>query len=699
MKDTNSKYSDPSWLMDQGFSALVELSRLLDTDEDQGRDALIRTLEHRTALNAYSEILNGLIQKAGLYPYLTGNARLTTSELINYEYHNVEGMEGFYMHSKQAKVYRALLDGQNVILSAPTSFGKSLLIHAMVATGHFNTIVVIVPTIALIDETRRRLSERFSENYKVITHLSQQRTGKDIFVLTQERFIEIEEPIQPDFFVIDEFYKLCPSRSDQNDERTFVLNQAFYQLIKSGAQFFLIGPNVNEIQIDHHDLDFRFYKFDYTTVATEIRYSKDGNQKENALDICRQIDEPTLIFCKSTNSAYALAEYLIENGVAAATDDTLAMAAWLRENYHPEWALPKLLDAGFAVHHGSLPRSTAYHILRKFNERSIRFLLCTSTVIEGVNTSAKNIIIYDNKIATTKFDLFTFNNIKGRAGRMFEHFVGHVYVLHPEPDPELPIIDIPSITQSENTPESLLIHIDEKDLSEKSQEQLRYLHAQDYLPIEVIRRNSAVEPRRQVELAAAISGDIKKYYAALAWKGHPNKDQLHSACELIFEHLMGGKPRDGISSAKQLAFQISRLSKLRDITKVLTEEIQNSWNQSPSQAVETTLKMLRQWGEFHFPRYLTALGRIQEAVFTKAGLEPGDYSVFASAVKHLFMHPAATVLEEYGIPYKLTNSIVQRYDLGDNIDSFLSNLKQIDPNALQFSNFEKEMFKDAIGHL
>jgi hypothetical protein len=696
MSDKTVQFSNREWLADQGFSALVEISRLLDSNSNSGRDALIRSLEHRDVLGAYSEIIDALIQKAGLYPYLLEDAVLTTSDLVNYEYHTAEGLDGIHLHSAQARVYRALMDGVNVILSAPTSFGKSLLIDAVVASGRFDCLVVIVPTIALIDETRRRLSQRFRKIFKIITHPSQERSGKDIFILTQERYVEFEEGINPQFFVLDEFYKLSPNRGD---ERTFTLNQAFYKLFKSGAQFFLIGPNVQDIKVDEDDLNFRFFRFDFSTVATEIRYSGKGTQEENALDICKSIAEPTLIFCKSANSAYSLAEFLIENGVSEPTREASEIADWLRKNYHPEWVLARLLDHGFAVHHGSLPRSLAYHMLRKFNEGAIRFLFCTSTIIEGVNTSAKNIIIYDNKIATKKFDHFTFNNIKGRAGRMFQHFVGHVYVLHPEPDPELPIVDIPSITQSAEAPESLLIHLEQGDLSDSSIEQLRYLHAQDYLPMDVIRLNNGVDPGSQVNLASEIASNLQHYSRILAWRGFPNGDQLREVCRLIFDFLMGGKGRDGIVSMNQLYFQISRFASSRSIPDLLQAELGNSRNETPSQAIEGVLKFLRQWCEFHFPRYLSSLDRIQRTVLGKHGQDTGDYSPFIVSVKHLFMHPAVTVLEEYGLPYTVTQKILKSYELGEDVDSFIENLRRIDPGTLNLPSLESEMLTDALKNL
>lgn len=696
MSEATRKFSDREWLAEANFSALAEISRMLDANPNTGRDALIRSLEHRDLFSNYAEILNALTQKAGLYPYLPEGAELSTSDLVNYEYHTADGLDGIYLHSAQARVYRALMDGVSVILSAPTSFGKSLLIDAIVASGKFDCLVVIVPTIALIDETRRRLSRRFGEAFKIITHPSQERSGKDIFILTQERYVEFEEAINPQFFVLDEFYKLSPNRGD---ERTFTLNQAFYELFKSGSQFFLIGPNVQDIKIDEEDLNFRFFRFDFSTVATEIRYSGDGSQEENALEICKSIEDPTLIFCKSASSAYGLAEFLISNGVYEPTKEASEIAAWLRGNYHPEWILAGLLDHGFAVHHGSLPRSIAYHILRKFNEGAIRYLLCTSTIIEGINTSAKNIIIYDNKIATKKFDHFTFNNIKGRAGRMFQHFVGHVYVLHPAPEPELPIVDVPAFTQSEGAPESLLIHLAHGDLSENSLEQLRYLHAQGFLPMEVIRMNNGVEPSTQVNLASEIAGNLDHYHGLLGWKGFPDATQLKETCRLIFEVLMDGKGRDGVHTMKQLHFLIARFAYSKSIQHLFNEELSNPRNETPSQAIEGVLKFLRQWCEFHFPRYLSSLDRIQRSVFSKHGYAPGDYAPFTAAVKHLFMHPAVTVLEEYGLPYSITQRILESYELGDDVDEFLANLPTVNPAKLNLSPFEEEMFRDSLENI
>jgi len=692
-----ARFSDREWLSQNSFEALSEISLLLNERENSGRDALIRVLEYRSEFVGLDSIITSLIQKAGLFPYLTELESLSSADLLNLEFHSVVGLGEIVLHSVQGKVYRALCDGQNVILSAPTSFGKSLLIDAMIASRKYKCIVVIVPTIALIDETRRRLTKRFSPEFKIVTHPSQEASEKNIYVLTQERFVEFEETLHPEFFVLDEFYKLSPTREG---ERTFVLNHAFYQLIKSGAQFFLIGPNVQDITIKEAELNFRYFRTDFSTVATEVVFFKDGSQEDNATALCHRIDQPTLIFCKSAASAYKLANILRGSGISAPHESAGEVAQWLRDNYHEEWELANLLDDGFAVHHGALPRSIAYHLLKKFNHGAIRFLLCTSTIIEGVNTAAKNIIIYDNKIATTKFDQFTFNNIKGRAGRMFEHFVGHVYVLHQEPHPELPLVDIPSISQPDDAPESLLIQMDEQDLSEHSIDRIRYLYAQDILPMEVMRSNSGMPPTFQLGLAEEISSNLDYYHSLLSWRGYPTNDQLKAACNLIFDYLMAGKGKDGIFTAAQLHFKISQFCRLKEIPRLINAELSSNRKvDNPSQAVELVLSFMRRWGEYNFPRYLSALDKIQRSVFDRANCESGNYEVFGTSIKQLFMPLSATILEEYGIPYQVTLKIEKNYSLGDRVDEILSNVKGVKSDEVELSKFEQEMLDDLILNL
>jgi hypothetical protein len=228
----------PDALLGKEFDVLRSVAGLLSdvTSIPDGQEMLLRALDCSAAFDAYRDVLQALTQAAGLYPYLDP-ARLPVRDQLAYEVHRPERMNGVVFHTVQSRVYRALLDGQSVVLSAPTSFGKSLIIDAVIASGRSANVVIIVPTIALIDETRRRL-HRFAADYKLISHSSQPKAKRNILILTQERANDREDLDDTDFFVIDEFYKLDPRRQG-DDERNVLLNQVFYRLWKTGAQFYL----------------------------------------------------------------------------------------------------------------------------------------------------------------------------------------------------------------------------------------------------------------------------------------------------------------------------------------------------------------------------------------------------------------------------------------------------------------------------
>src|SRR5690606_5239504 len=124
----------------------------------------------------------------------------------------------------------------------------------------------------------------------------------------------------------------------------------------------------------------------------------------------------------------------------------------------------------------------------------IKVLLCTSTLIEGVNTSAKNVVIYDSKLNRKSLDFFTFNNIRGRSGRMFRHFIGNIFVFDAPPQEELPFVDMPAINPSETTASSLLINLSPENVPTFLAEKVDNLLNQQYLPREILIRNSGIEP-------------------------------------------------------------------------------------------------------------------------------------------------------------------------------------------------------------
>lgn len=630
----------PDAVREQGFKILRSIACLVADPEQQttAHDMVLWALERRKEFDPYHEVVDSLVRSVGLFPYMAPDD-LSFRDAVAYEFHRPPNMgEEFVFHREQAEVYRRLLDGDSVILSAPTSFGKSKIIDAIIATGRFANIAVVVPTLALIDETRRRLSE-FSTIYKIITHLSQTPKETNIFVFTPERAVAYEHFPPIEFFVIDEFYKL--NAMSQDETRTVALNQAFYRLRKFGGQFYLLGPNIQRIP-DGLEAAFKcfFYPTKYTTVASEqITVRGKGTEIDRLVGLCRDLKDPTLIFCRSPARVNEVARALLAHGIGAATPELSPAAEWASRTFHKDWIFGKALVEGIGIHHGRLPRALAQYVVRMFNELRLQFLVCTSTLIEGVNTKAKNVIIFDNKIARQQIDFFTFNNIRGRSGRMFEHFVGYVYLFNAPPPERLPFVDFPLFTQDSDTPESLLVQMDNEDLVPASRERMREYHEQKILPVSVLRENSSIDPDSQIRLAEHLMNGPERWSSMLSWNQFPSSAELEAVCELIWSFLVGGaRSRGGVVSARQLAFKVWQMVRVPATAERVRQELRPGQYaaKTADEAVERVLEFERTWASFELPRYLMAVSRIQRAVFEPLGLRFGDYSSFASQVECLF---------------------------------------------------------------
>lgn len=698
-EDLRSILKAPDALERHSFSVLQQIARLSadPAHAETAHELILRALEHQTRFGPCSAILTSLARTAGLFPYLQPES-LHLKDALAYEFHRPPNMRpDFVFHREQAEVYRRLLDGDNVILSAPTSFGKSRIIDAIIASGKFDTIVIVVPTLALIDETRRRLSE-FSTDFKIVTHLTQKPAKRTIFVFTAERAVAYDAFETVQFFVIDEFYKI--GALEENPERTVALNQAFYKLRNLGGQFYLLGPSIKQIP-DGLEQAYRcyFYPTTFTTVVSEqVRVELGGDSEvQRLVKLCNELTEPTLIFCRSPARVNEVARALVSAGVGTASPALRPAANWIARHYHPDWVLREALEHGIGIHHGRLPRSLAQYVVRMFNELKLRFLVCTSTLIEGVNTKAKNVVVFDNKIAKQRIDFFTFNNIRGRSGRMFQHFVGRVFLFHEPPTEQLPFVDFPLFSQDKTTPESLLIQMAPEDLSPTARARLQPYRNQELLPLQVLQENSSIEPEAQLNLAREVmSGDADLLHA-LSWSGMPTNASLTRICELIWKHFVVKKNRGGVYSDKQLAFKLWQLFKEPSTQKRVLDELKPGQYaaKTADEAVERVLDFDRTWAAFEFPRYLMATSRIQKVVLPKRGQKPGDYAHFASQSESLFLPPVVAALDEYGVPTQVGTRLAKALGSTTDLDVALARFAELDVTKLGLDPFEVEVVIDA----
>lgn len=669
----------------------VEVSTIASASQDpdleaEGRERLIRLLGKYEGddFGDLAPMINTLCTRFGLHPYRLDAEPASEAEALSVALHEspVGSLETPYLFSKQLEVYHRLIAGDSVILSAPTSFGKSALLDQLLASRQWDRVVVIVPTIALIDETRRRLV-KFRDQYTIITHAAERETAAAataIYVLTQERFLEFP-PIPVDFFVIDEFYKLSPTRA--KDSRQTLLNITWRRLLATGAQYYLTGPNISSLS-EHLDEELRskLLVTDFRTVAVDFSdWSdvKDADRKEHLREQRPKLANPLLVFVSSRDRAEAVGLTLppVTDPLPSSEGPTAAdVADWLASHFDSEWSIVQALHRGTGIHHGSLPRSVQRIMVRLFNQGRVPTLVCTTTLIEGVNTAARTVVIFDHKIDRRNIDSFTFGNISGRAGRAFRHFVGDVYSYMALPVDTQMVVDIPIESQSTDAPLSALVQLDENEWSDATATRMAGLLQQSDLSLETIRANRGVDPELQIGFARELRTRGSARNSVYAWTGMPSAPELRATLTLGFNSLLDSSAKRGINADMLNGKLQAFMHNPADFTARVNSQMQYKRpGQTRSDVVNDVLSFERDWVQFRIPAMLRSMQAIQSEVLADLGMSAGNYEFFLRSVESSFLDGGIAELDEYGVPTPLALRLLAGQ--GTASDTVIDRLEQL----------------------
>lgn len=655
--------------------------------------------------NAY-EVLADLIETLGFYPYIQKNSSdlkiKTFADDVRMSYFKSDFLENTYLHKEQKKISNYLLSGKNIIASAPISFGKSLLIEEVVASRKYKNIVIIQPTLALLDETRLKL-KKYAEDYKIIVRTSQpySKEKRNLFLLTAERVMEYEPLPHIDFLIIDEFYKLSLRRKD---ERADTLNNAFLKIVnRFHPKFYFLGPNIDGITDGFAEkYDAVFYKSDFSLVDCNVIDKSeliDWNKSDKQIDkekieiLCELLselrNEQTLIYCSTPARARRIAkmylEYLKIKGQEKA--NLLPLVEWIEKNISPEWSLAEELQYGIAIHDGSLQKHIGASIIKYFNEGRLSCIFCTSTIIEGVNTSAKNVILFDEKKGGHPIDFFDYSNIKGRSGRMMEHYVGRIFNFCHVPAQRSIVIDIPFYEQNpELLTNEILINIEKNDVKQDVKSRYDQINALPSDLLNIIRQNG-VSVNGQIRIYNKLVGDTKSKEALknIQWSQLPTWDQMYYVLELAEENLFNFESKRGVYSVKQLARYLNMYRTKKNIidivediyrsrietVKKLTDERRTRYY---DEAVETAFHIYRHWFQFTVPKAFRVVDSIQRLICEKRNIKSGSYSFFVQQLENDFIRENLSILVEFGIPsnaVRRLEKIIPAYLSEDEVVDFI----------------------------
>lgn len=444
------------------FDICQEINEHLNRrDEVTARNTLIKLLrDMKDDGESYPQVLNHLIRATGLYPYMELDSGSWEQRYVYSAFEVDVGNGRATLHREQSLVLGKLMRGANLAVSAPTSFGKSFIIDAFIALNSPDTVVIIVPTIALMDETRRRIFKKFSRQYNIITATDTEPGERNIFIFPQERVFGYLSKIEKiDLLVIDEFYK---ASKVHDKDRAPSLIKAIIKLSKKSVQRYYLAPNIKKLASNVFTDDMEFLELlDFNTVFLEkheLYREIDGDEVRKAHKLVELISPRTakaLIYAGTYTEINRVATIVKQNMEVVDRPHTNHFAKWLRENYVRDWDLADLVERGMGVHNGSMHRCLSQIQIRLFeHERGLDNIVSTSSIIEGVNTSAQNVIIWRSKIGSSKLKNFSYKNIIGRGGRMFRHFVGNIYLLDEPPKDEDAQLEI-------EFPEQILGDLDE----------------------------------------------------------------------------------------------------------------------------------------------------------------------------------------------------------------------------------------------
>ena len=679
----------------------ADLSRINDMIElgyeNEARASLIENLHASSkSEGAYTPLLNHLLRRVGLYPYLQLETSIWQDRIAADVFRVDVGLpELATLHRDQSALLSKLLKGTSVAVSAPTSFGKSFVIDAFISLTRPKSVLIIVPTLALMDEVRRRLYRKFGGSYSVVTTTEADLPeGPTIFVFPQERAITYANRINSlDLFIVDEFYK---ASATFDKDRSPTLVRAMIKFSSIARQRYFLAPNISALKDNPFTKGMEFVKTDFNTVVLktyDFSDSTSGDVEKKSVaarNICRP-GTKTLLYAGSHSQVKIASEAVRTSWPVASSELLIDLGKWLSENYSPNWSLSTLIQHRIGLHNGQIHRSIAQMLLRLFDmeEHGLDLIVSTSSIIEGVNTSAQRVVVWSNKNGNPRLSNFDYRNLIGRGGRMFRYFVGEVYLLEKAP--------ADSDTQlSLEIPESLLGVADIDSVSDSLSDAQRNKAATFDRDVSTILNVSSVAAlQREGKLQSSDANVIWKLVSSISsdpssWRALANLNSANRASwEWVLFNAMNLSPAGWDAPyGKVVAF-------IKVVADSWTSTIPDMLRRLSSHGVtvEDFFKLERTVS-YKMAALLGDINTIHGRVSPSRGF---DVSAFVYRLSHAFLPATVYQLEEYGLPRMLSRrihlyNIVDFEDANLSLSGVLKTLENRRPSVYQLFDSPAERF-------
>lgn len=432
---------------------------------------IITIYSNRTGdiLPLYEESIN-----SGLYPISkrieeTLDPDNKTSFFMEFNSALIESFlkDGKYLTWQQNELfnfYNNYID-ESVSVVAPTSYGKTDLIVDTVKKMRGKRVCILTPTKALLAQTKRRIqSERNSARVNIITHpdMYKENSSGYVAVLTQERLMTLlrkDKNACFDCVVVDEAHEIFDkgNRGEILARDIIILNKRNENTIfKFLSPFIANNENLDinyakgivrkPYKIDEYIKTEKVYVYDvnkkeqkiYDQFINEFISSKNENIGLSDLEYIKNNSTgKNIIYFNKPKDIEAFVKIMIEELPDINVSEGLRHAIEDISNYiNPEYTLVKSLKKGIVYHHASVPdsiRSYIEYLYTNFSE--IKYIVTSSTLLEGVNIPATRLFVMNKKRGSHDMTASEFRNLSGRICRFSEIFsgnTGNLSLLEPE---------------------------------------------------------------------------------------------------------------------------------------------------------------------------------------------------------------------------------------------------------------------------
>lgn len=339
---------------------------------------------------------------------------------------------------------------ESIVVIAPTSYGKSELILNSVKNSENKNIVIITPSKALLNQTKNRILKAKISWLKKIVVFPEMYSKKDkniVAVLTQERLLRLlknNPELYFDVVIVDEAHDLL-----LEDDRNLMLASCLIVLQKRNKNtiYKFLTPfiskssnlklrytkyQIKDFKISEHVKTEKYYIYDtknhtglkiYDQFMNDI-YDIDFDKSLSYIDFIKKVSkEKNIIYFNRPydieNFANEFCEQLDDINDVELDKAILNLSSYLDINYN----LIKCIKKGVIYHHGSIPDNVRIYIEILYkNNRNIKYVITSSTLLEGVNIPASQIFIMDNRKGSGNLKPSDFKNLIGRVCRFGDIF-------------------------------------------------------------------------------------------------------------------------------------------------------------------------------------------------------------------------------------------------------------------------------------